>query len=55
MAAGFVQLRRSPIAKLVAYRTELASFEGNANPFAIMIVAHLAAQEIRQMPAGRRK
>ena len=44
---------RFPIAKLIDYRTQLTSLEGNANPFATVVMAHLAAQETRQ-DGGRR-
>jgi hypothetical protein len=44
---------RFPIAKLVDYRAQWASLEGNANPFATVVMAHLAAQETRQDAAGR--
>jgi hypothetical protein len=44
---------RFPIAKLVDYRSEWASLEGNANPFATVVLAHLTAQETRQDAEGR--
>jgi len=44
---------RFPIAKLVDYRAQWASLEGNANPFATVVMAHLVAQETRQDATGR--
>jgi hypothetical protein len=44
---------RFPIVKLADYRTRRAELERDPNPFAVVILAHLAAQETRSDTAGR--
>ena len=39
---------RFPVVKLLDYAPERAQLEANANPFATVVLAHLAAQETRQ-------
>ncbi len=39
---------RFPVAKLLDYASQQAALERNTNPFATVVLAHLAAQETRQ-------
>jgi hypothetical protein len=43
-----------PVAKLLDHAPHLAALEGNANPFAVVVLAHLQAQATRGDPAQRR-
>ena len=42
-----------PMVKLADYRVRRAELEGNANPFATVVLAHLAAQDTRGDVVGR--
>jgi len=42
-----------PAVKLLDYRSQGASLEASRNPFATVVMAHLAAQETRHDPAAR--
>ncbi len=44
---------RFPSVKLLDYRTRWAELEASANPFAVVIQAHLKTQETRQAPEAR--
>jgi hypothetical protein len=44
---------RFPVAKLLDYAPQRAQLEADANPFATVVLAHLAAQETRQSDAQR--
>ena len=52
---GFRISMKFPIAKLSDYRERQAELEGNANPFAVAVAAHLKTQETRHDPESRRK
>ncbi len=42
-----------PMIKLADYRQNWSSLEGTRNPFAVIVMAHLAAQETRNHPSDR--
>jgi hypothetical protein len=42
-----------PVAKLADWRTRQAALEESTNPFATIVLAHLAAQATRRQPAAR--
>jgi hypothetical protein len=42
-----------PVIKLTDYRENWSSLEHTKNPFAIIVMAHLAAQETRNLPSDR--
>ena len=45
---------RFPVVKLLDYRERRAELEASENPFAVVVLAHLAAQDTRYDAAGRR-
>ena len=45
---------RFPMVKLLDYRARRPELEASANPFALVVLAHLAAQDTRHDPEGRR-
>jgi len=45
---------RFPMVKLLDYRARRTELEASANPFALVVLAHLAAQDNRHDPEGRR-
>ena len=45
---------RFPMVKLLDYRARRTELEASANPFALVVLAHLAAQDTRHDPEGRR-
>jgi hypothetical protein len=46
-------LLRFPTVKLLDYRTQRESLERSNNPFAVMVAAHLEAQQTRKQPQQR--
>jgi len=45
---------RFPMVKLLDYRARRTELEASANPFALVVLAHLAAKDTRHDPEGRR-
>ena len=44
-----------PVIKLLDYRAETQALEDSANPFAVMVLAHLATRQTRRNPGARRR
>jgi hypothetical protein len=44
-----------PVVKLLDYKSQLSTLEQSANPFAVVVIAHLQAQATRQNPEDRLK
>lgn len=50
---GYTLAMAFPIVKLLDYADQWAMLESSKNPFAVVIMAHLKAQETRRYPKSR--